>query len=317
MRSMLSRIRCGVALALLATVLSSCTRTRLGLKYFLTACAADGPVQNTDFEIKLPPFDLDDYYAELDALRGAYEFQRIETVRYQDRNYPVYWIRLRNSADARRLLIVAGVHGDERAALLSIPRLLQRLARAGEAQRSWDVSVIVPVNPVGAAHASRYNGSGCDINRDFGSFATAEARAVRRVLDEYAPDLVVAPHEGPQEGFFLVATSAADPTLARRMVSAVDAVGIPLAQRSFLNLALGTPGLSTEGWWTSLGKRLIRLGSLGTYLDSRDLATYTTESSWGSADFGARIDVHVIAIEAILESTATTSIADRVGEPVH
>ena len=205
------------------------------------------------------------------------------------------------------MLIVAGVHGDERAALLAIPLLLAELAAeqatpAGVDGPHWDLSVLVPVNPVGSAHSSRYNGAGCDLNRDFGAFASEEARAVRAVVERLDPHLVIAPHEGPQDGFFLIATADADPELARRAVAAVAAANIPLARKSFLGLGLGDPGLSLEGPWVAAGKRLLGLGSLGTYMESRGVATFTTESSWDSEDFEARIRSHVIAIRAVLAS---------------
>ena len=187
------------------------------------------------------------------------------------------------------------------------PRLLATLAERDENQENgrpleWDLSVLVPVNPVGIAHTSRYNGAGCDLNRDFGTFANDETRAVRRVVERLKPDLVIAPHEGPQDGFFLIATVGVDPELARAGVDAVARAGLPLARKSFLGLPLGSPGLSLEGAPTAAGKRWLGLGSLGTYMESRGVGTMTTESSWESEDFEGRIDSHVIAIRTILDS---------------
>ena len=287
--------------------LLGCRQLGLGVKYFLTPCAGNGPERNADFELKLPPLDLDAFYADLHALEGSFDFEELGRIRYQGRDDPQYWIRRPAPEGAPRMLIVAGVHGDERAALLAIPRLLVELAAEDRTPRSdgaprWDVSVLVPVNPVGSAQTSRYNGAGCDLNRDFGAFANEETRAVRNVTDRLEPDLVIAPHEGPQDGFFLIATADADPELARRAVAAVEDAEIPLARKSFLGLGLGTPGLSLEGDWVAAGKRLLGLGSLGTYMESRGVGTFTTESSWDSDDFDARIRSHVVAIQAVLAS---------------
>jgi len=284
-----------------------CRQLGLGVKYFLTPCAGDGPERNADFELKLPPLDLDAFYAELRGMERNFDFEELGRIRYRGRDDPQYWIRRPAAEGSPRMLIVAGVHGDERAALLAIPLLLAELAAeqatpAGVDGPHWDLSVLVPVNPVGSAHSSRYNGAGCDLNRDFGAFASEEARAVRAVVERLDPHLVIAPHEGPQDGFFLIATAAADPELARRAVAAVAAANIPLARKSFLGLGLGDPGLSLEGPWVAAGKRLLGLGSLGTYMESRGVATFTTESSWDSEDFEARIRSHVIAIRAVLAS---------------
>ena len=294
-------------LLLLLLQLSGCRQLDLGVKYFLTPCAGNGPERNADFELQLPPLDLDAFYAELRGLQANFEFEELGRVRYQGRNDPQYWIRRPAPAGAPRMLIVAGVHGDERAALLAVPRLLAELADEGATQQndespSWDLSVLVPVNPVGAAQTSRYNGAGCDLNRDFGAFENPESRAVRTIVERLQPDLVIAPHEGPQDGFFLIATADADAELARRAVAAVAAAGIPLARKSFLGLGLGSPGLSLEGPAIAAGKRVIGLGSLGTYMESLGIGTFTTESSWDSKDFEARIGSHVIAIRAVLDS---------------
>ena len=304
-------------LLLLVSQLLGCRQLGLGVKYFLTPCAGNGPERNTDFELQLPPLDLDAFYAELRGLRTDFEFDELGRVQYQGRDYPQYWIRRPAPAGTPRMLIVAGVHGDERAALLAVPRLLAELADEGTTQRhaaspNWDLSVLVPANPVGAAQTSRYNGAGCDLNRDFGSFENPESRAVRTVVERLQPDLVIAPHEGPQDGFFLIATADADPELARRAVAAVAAAGIPLARKSFLGLGLGSPGLSLEGPTVAAGKRALGLGSLGTYMESLGIGTFTTESSWDSEDFEARIDSHVIAIRAVLDS-APPGVASGAG----
>ena len=300
------RIALTLVLAL-ASQLLGCRQLGLGVKYFLTPCAGNGPERNADFDLKLPPLDLDAFYAELRGLQANFEFEELGRIRYQGRDDPQYWIRRPAPEGAPRMLIVAGVHGDERAALLAIPRLLAELAdesptRERASSPSWDLSVLVPANPVGAAHTSRYNGTGCDLNRDFGSFENPESRAVRTVVERLQPDLVIAPHEGPQDGFFLIATADADPELAHRAVDAVANAGIPLARKSFLGLALGSPGLSLEGAGIAAAKRLLGLGSLGTYMESLGVGTLTTESSWDSEDFGLRIRSHVIAIQAILAS---------------
>ncbi|MEE2664174.1 MAG: succinylglutamate desuccinylase/aspartoacylase family protein [Myxococcota bacterium] len=301
--------RCIGLILLLGLVahLPGCRQLGLGVKYFLTPCAGDGPERNADFELNLPPLDLDAFYAELRALEATFDVEEVGRVRYRGRDDPQYWIRRPGPEGAPRMLIVAGVHGDERAALLAVPRVLAELAAERSTQERvgaphWDLSVLLPVNPVGLAHTSRYNAAGCDLNRDFGDFANEETRTVREVVERLKPDLVVAPHEGPQDGFFLIATADADPELAHRAVDAVANAGIPLARKSFLGLALGSPGLSLEGARIAAAKRWLGLGSLGTYMESLGVGTLTTESSWDSEDFGARIRSHVIAIQAILAS---------------
>ena len=305
----MSRARSQIGLVLLLSLVLGlgCRQVGLGVKYFLTPCAGDGPERNSDFEMKLPALDLDSFYVELQALEPYYNFEELGRIRYQSREDPVYWIRRPGPENAPRLLVVAGVHGDERAALLAVPRLLRGLAvqppgQEGIGPRQWDLSVIVPASPVGAMHTSRYNGDGCDLNRDFGTFASEETRMVREVVKRLDPDLVMALHEGPQDGFYLIATSDADSKLARSAVVAVQTAGIPLARKSFLGMGLGSPGLSEEGPTLAVAKRWLGLGSLGTYMESRGVGTLTTESSWDSENFSQRTLSHVLAVRAVLSA---------------
>ena len=103
---------------------------------------------------------------------------------------------------ARSMLVVAGVHGNEVSGSLAATAALRLM----HGEHTVSVHVIAPANPIGLAHAPRYNSQGCDINRDLAAFRTQEARAIRTAIDRLRPDLVVALHEGPQDGVFVIGT---------------------------------------------------------------------------------------------------------------
>ena len=285
--------------ALLSLV--SCAKLGQAHRFFLSSCAANGPEEESDFDIKFPEFKLDEYYLSIKQKRERFIVHEETSIEYSGKRYPIYRISEEPQSNKPRLLIVAGVHGNEQAALLAIPRIVSRVSEMSAESLAWELVVLTPVNPVGANFRSRYNSDGCDINRDFGAFTSNESKAIRKVINEVKPDLVIAPHEGPQSGFFMIATAATSNALASQLRAKVQEQGIELANKSFLGIRLSEPGLWKEGGAMSSLKKMIRLGSLGTYLDSMGIGTITTESSWSSADVEARIESHVVTIMALLE----------------
>ena len=106
-------------------------------------------------------FDLDRYVAQIRSFDGArFAVASEATMPYRDRAHPVLSVRSRAVA-SKTLLVLAGVHGDERAGILAVPPILE--AWSSERVR---LVVITPVNPVGAAKHSRVNAAGQDINRE-------------------------------------------------------------------------------------------------------------------------------------------------------
>ncbi len=77
-----------------------------------------------------------------------------------------------------------------------------------------------------------------DINRDFAAFETLEARAIREVIEETSPELIVALHEGPNDGFLVIATRSTPSRYAAAVASALQASGVALARHSITS-ALG------------------------------------------------------------------------------
>jgi hypothetical protein len=203
------------------------------------------------------------------------------------------------------MMIVAGVHGNETAGLLAVPRILDLLLQGGSGREGWRVTLISPANPVGVAYGSRYNGQGCDVNRDFASPVSEEARILQVAIAASKPQLIVSLHEGPQEGFLVVVTSRGSAPLARVVARHVSDAGVPLADRHFAGLPLGAPGVSAEGWGSDVLKWVLRLNTLGRHASGLSIGTYTTETPWSSPDSEGRIHAHVVAVEALLEEGPT------------
>jgi hypothetical protein len=225
-------------------------------------------------------------------------------VRDGEAEYPILSIRYRGSSARSKLLVVAGVHGNETAGLLAVPAILDLLETGRPEYRFSDVTIVAPANPIGVLHGSRYNGDGCDLNRDFHDPRTYEARVIRDFIASRPPDLIVSLHEGPQDGYLLVVTSEGSKQLAEAAVRAVRERGFLLASSHFAGFSLRTPGLSAEGGGTDFLKWALRLHTLGSFANSLGIGTYTTETSWSSDDFEGRTQAHVVTVEALLLASA-------------
>jgi hypothetical protein len=288
-----------VAVALLVTV-TGCRAVAAVHKGYLSACPGAGPEARNDFGLHVAPFNLIDYLASIRSFGDRLEIRELAQIRHDHGEYPIASVaRLRPGA-AGRLLVIAGIHGNEVAGVLAIPRFLERLAAAPPEYEAWEVFVVPAANPIGLAHRSRYNGAGCDINRDFKSFRTLEARLLRELIHSIEPDIIASLHEGPQVGFMVIVTAAGSPSLGRAVADAVGQAGVPLARRDFVGFRRRVPGLWYEGPLVTLFKKVVGVDSLGAYALKRGVGTYTTESDWSSPDIESRIRSHVIALDALM-----------------
>jgi protein MpaA len=120
---------------------------------------------------------------------------------------PIRAVRLGDPDSPRKALVVGVIHGDERAGL--------RVARAMRLQRvrGVDLWVVDSANPDGAAHDTRQNARGVDLNRNFayrwqrdGSrgtpewpgprpFSEPESRVVRRWVLRLKPNVTIWYHQ--------------------------------------------------------------------------------------------------------------------------
>jgi len=267
-------------------------------RYHLVQRVDTGPSRDDEMGIVPLPFDLDRY---ADAIRGfdgeRFEVTTATTVTYQGRAHPILAVRSRAPAD-RTLLVLAGVHGNEHAGLLAVPKIL-------EAWGSPRVRLVVltPVNPVGAAETSRLNAEGYDVNRDFVRFATPEARVVREVFERERPDFVISLHEGPQDATFMFANRFVDDATGRALCDALAAGGTALAEKDYFGLRLRPPGLSpssaTGRVVTALWAKTLGMKATIAYSEDRGVPEIVLESSWRIADEAARVRPHVDLVAAV------------------
>ena len=280
------------------------TDLRLFAKYHLKKRVFDHPARETELGVVPIGFDIDAYLTVIRGFADRFDIDTLTEVGYAGRTYPMLCVRSRNRSAKTCVVVLAGVHGNEQAGLLAIPDILERFV-AGSVR----LVVVTPANPVGAAELSRYNADGYDINRDFVSFDTAEARAIRDIFDSERPDFVVSLHEGPQDATFMFANRFVNHDLARRLLAAIEQGGTTLATKDYLGMTLRPPGLAPMGrvgWVVSaLWARTLAMKATNMFAGDRRIPELTLESSWRQPDRATRVRAHidlVLALVADLEN---------------
>lgn len=278
---------------------AACTQLRQLKRFFLTRCPEDGPHREQEFDIHLEPVDVDRYYHDLSTAAAGMAARPVTNVDYKGETYAVHDVGPIGAEGATSIVVLAGVHGNEIAGALAAPAILQDVRSRRDDYRGVRIHVVAPVNPVGLRYGSRYNADGCDINRDFREFGTAEARVIRDVLMEAKPHLILSLHEGPHDGFFVIATRSMPEEVARAAAASIPADVMPLATENNFGWTLGTPGVMREGWFVTGAKTLFRIDSLGAYGEERGVPVLTTEGPWSSRDVSARVQAQVLAVRGV------------------
>jgi protein MpaA len=175
-----------------------------------------------------------------------------------------------------RLLIFAGIHGEEPETTYALSRALRQLAEPPE-----QVAVILAANPDGLIRGTRGNARGVDLNRNFPSHDWTPLPVTHRSTLEDASDILLSPGEAPASEPETRALLALMAELQPRTVIALHA---PLACIDDAHLG-------------PLGKRLAERTGMPHVRD----VGYPTPGSFGS--WGLENGVPVITYEFPLAAT--------------
>jgi hypothetical protein len=179
--------------------------------------------------------DLPAFTAELRRLAASdsrFVLDEIGAVSYPGFDAPLWRLAFRCGAPyAGRVLINAGIHGNEPAGPACVLSLARDLAADPQRHAGWDFEFIPLVNPWGWVHDTRYNQEGIDINRDFACFRSQEARIVRDSVAGRSFDLMLDLHEDPSaEGFYVYQYGRPDRSSSERVVAAIRQAGYPIEE---------------------------------------------------------------------------------------
>ncbi len=133
----------------------------------------------------------------------------------------------------KRILILAGVRGNEAAGVESALAAIERLGAPAGPDALFNADFLPVVNPWGWAHGRGRNPQKVDIGLDFGSFDSREARIIRRFLRDKRYDLVIDLREDIEAAGFSIHLFGMDATAtAERILSEAGARGYPIEGRA-------------------------------------------------------------------------------------
>lgn len=269
-------------------------------KFYLSSHTATGPEKQRDFTMHLEPVDLDEYNHTLQ--NSVLTSRIVQTIHYKERDFPIFQLGWGDASSDKRLLILAGVHGNEIAGALAVLDILEDVKQNASKYASWSIRIIAPVNPVGMAYQSRYNEEGIDINRDFKGFRSVGAQIQRDAIGNFKPTIVVTLHESPDEGFHMFSEGKLPTHFKNAIGDELLKEKIHLATKNFLHMRLKN-GIWEKSRFIFFIQRLLGIHTLGRYLYERRIPALTTESTWGSKDMAARRRPHMLVVRALLEKS--------------
>jgi hypothetical protein len=239
----------------------------------------------------------------------------IGEVSYRGSSYPIHLLRfpsLRGGRHGLRVFLASGVHGTESAGVEALLQLSEEMAHNPELFPEVALDIVPVVNPWGWIHGYRYDGEGEDVNRDFASRRTQEARIVRSFIDRSGPyDLVLDLHESKKYGYFIYQYLPASEGLGGDYVRLLGRMGKPRENAyregiyAVVNGILSTPVSALP--WIAIGGRL----SLEQYTRLHGTRhSYTVETPLRD-DFDQRVAVHRETVRLFMDRLRLRGEAGR------
>ncbi len=215
---------------------------------------------------------------------------------------PILSLSRKNKGLSPRILIAAGIHGDEPAGPHAILSLLERFPEEWPEFAGCHVEIVPLINPTGFDLRQRSNKFGTDLNRAFGS--PAPPAEIRFLMDDYrrrSIDLFVDLHEDVDTpGFYLYELSPSESeAFGPSIISALREAGHPINESSVIEGMEARDGLILR---TSRPiPRYFRKGApQGLYLKKLGASRTLTFETPPKLPLEERVAMHLLSLRTVL-----------------
>jgi len=233
----MKRITGFVLLIIFSLLAFNYSKIKLAYIYYVSPCYYGKPVKQNHFPQVFLNINLEDYYSEIRSLaKTHFTVDTLKVVTYKSKSYPILELtknKIAKSNTQKKLLIIAGVHGNESGGTLAINKLLEEVNRNPNKFENWDLKILTAINPVGTLEMSRYNECGCDLNRKFESSKQKGVLAQKQIIDSYKPNVIINLHEAPSSGFLIHSNEYLKDKLLFQILAEVKEQGIILLRKDY------------------------------------------------------------------------------------
>ena len=235
-------------------------------------------------------------YARLTRRLKALNLPCMETAGVVD-GFPIYRILLEGGPGGRRVLLSAGIHGDEPAGPEAVLCFLER--DAADLLPHFTFLILPCINPYGYVHNRRENRKGEDINRSFAD-DVAESNIVKQVLEGQRFDLFVDLHEDWEAtGFYMYEGRRDEAWVGPEIVCEVEKIGAidRDSGESESDIPISEGVFKADPAWGTRG-----IVSYVHRYHAEHVVIFETPTSW---PLKQRTAAHLTALDAILERYVT------------
>ena len=157
---------------------------------------------------------------------------RIGEFESRGRSYPLFRARLGSPGEGKlRVMIDAGIHGDEPAGVEAALRFIEANAANEDLLSRFAFTIFPCNNPTGWERDTRENADGIDLNRSFNvRKLPAEAAIISDALQGHCFDLIFEMHEDVDAAGLYLYELTEDPEtyVGEKIIEAVEASGYPV-----------------------------------------------------------------------------------------
>ena len=253
-----------------------------------------------------PERSWDQLERRIDSLKlpARMESLTLGKVIYRQGSLPVHLLKVSPSRPGNpglKVLLVSGIHGTEIAGVEALLQLAETLGRNPALYPAVSLDIVPVANPWGWVYGYRYDGEGEDVNRDFASRRTQEARFVQDLIRREGPyDLVMDLHESKKSGYFIYQYLPADKALGGEYVKLLSSLGRPREDNYSEWVFPARKGIlytpAAALYWVALGRSL----SLEQYARLHGTAnSYTVETPL-SDDLATRVSIHLRTVQLFI-----------------